>query len=96
MSDVEAGFNDSVYDPVALLRREGETLVVARVGRTGSRLFMILTPHGVPAWPHEPYGSLSDVGWSLRAQGWHGVTPEPTGASPGPARTLARLLGERA
>ena len=96
MSDVEAGFNDTIYDPVALLRRGDETIVVARVGRTGSRLFMILTPHGAPAWPHEPFGSLSDVGWSLRAQGWHEVTPEASGASPAPARTLARLLAERA
>ena len=54
-----------VYDPVALLRRAGETVIVARVGMKTTRRFMILTPAGQPAWPHEPLGSLSDVAWSL-------------------------------
>ena len=85
-----------VYDPVALLRREGETLVIARVGMTATRRFMILTPAGEPAWPHEPLGSLSDVGWSLRAHAWHQVTPEPTGQDLRLAKMLARLLTERA
>jgi hypothetical protein len=85
-----------VYDPVALLRREGETLVIARVGMKTTRRFMILTPAGEPAWPHEPLGSLSDVGWSLRAHAWHQVTPEPTGQNLRLAKTLARLLTERA
>ena len=85
-----------VYDPVALLRREGETVIVARVGMKTTRRFMILTPAGQPAWPHEPLGSLSDVGWSLRAHGWHLVPPEPAGQNAQPARMLARLLIERA
>jgi hypothetical protein len=85
-----------IYDPVAVLRRDGEILIIARVGKKASQRFMILTPVGDPAWPHEPFGSLSDVGWSLRAHGWHLVTPEPTGPIPQPARTLARLLAERA
>jgi len=85
-----------IYDPVALLRRDGETLIIARVGMKTSQRFMILTPAGQPAWPHEPLGSLSDVGWSLRAHHWHAVTPEPAGSSMAPARTLARLLAERA
>ncbi len=85
-----------VYDPVALLRREGETVIVARVGMKTSQRFMILTPAGQPAWPHEPLGSLSDVGWSLRAHAWHLVTPEPAGQNVRPAKTLARLLTARA
>ena len=85
-----------VYDPVALLRREGEALVIARVGMKTTRRFMILTPAGEPAWPHEPLGSLSDVGWSLRAHEWHLVTPEPAGQNGRLARTLARLLIARA
>src|SRR4051812_48304428 len=60
----------------------GETVIVARVGMKTTRRFMILTPAGQPAWPHEPLGSLSDVGWSLRAHGWHLVTPEPAGQRP--------------
>jgi hypothetical protein len=84
-----------VYDPVALLRRDDEMLVVARVGMRASQRFMILTPRGEPAWPHEPLGSLSDVGWSLRAHAWHLVTPEPAGQNSRPAKTLARLLAER-
>lgn len=85
-----------VYDPVALLRREDEILVVARVGMKASQRFMILTPMGEPAWPHEPVGSLSDVAWSLRAHEWHLVKPEPAGQNSRPAMTLARLLTERA
>ena len=85
-----------IYDPVALLRREGETVIVARVGMKTTRRFMILTPAGQPAWPHEPLGSLSDVGWSLRAHEWHLVTPEPAGQTAQPAKTLARLLTARA
>ena len=85
-----------VYDPIALLRREGEVLVVARVGMKASQRFMILTPTGEPAWAHEPLGSLSDVAWSLRAHEWHLVTVEPAGQTSRPAMTLARLLSERA
>ena len=85
-----------VYDPVALLRRQGETLVVARVGMRTSQRFMILTPAGQPSWPHEPLGSLSDVAWSLRAHAWHLITPEPVGQNVRPAKALARLLTERA
>jgi hypothetical protein len=85
-----------VYDPVALLRHDQQTLYVARVGRKTSRQFMILTATGEPAWPHEPLGSLSDVAWALRAHEWHLVTPEPMGESTQQARMLARLLAERA
>ena len=88
--------SSQLYDPVAVLRRDGETLVVARVGMKASKRLMILNPNGDPAWPHEPYASLSDVGWALRAHEWHGVTPEATGPNPRPAQTLARLLAERA
>jgi hypothetical protein len=96
-ADTEAYFRGSqVYDPVAVLRRDGEILVIAAVGMKASQRFMILSPAGAPAWPHEPFGSLSDVGWSLRAHEWHFVTPEPAGQNPRPARTLARLLAERA
>ncbi|MXQ12340.1 hypothetical protein [Microvirga makkahensis] len=84
-----------VYDPVALLRQGDETLYLARVGRKASRQFMILTPTGEPAWPHEPLGSLSDAAWALRAHAWHLVTPEPIGESTQQAKTLARLLTER-
>jgi hypothetical protein len=84
-----------LYEPVALLRRDGETLIVARVGMKSSKRLMILTPEGQPAWPHEPLGSLSDAAWSLRAHEWHLVTPEPAGSNPGAARTLARLLKQR-
>jgi len=97
LSDTEIFLRASrIYDPVALLRRDGEILIVARVGGKASQLFMILTPTAEPAWPHEPLGSLSDVAWSLRAHEWHLVTPEPAGQNPRPARTLARLLAERA
>ena len=85
-----------IYDPVALLQWDDEVLYIARVGMKASRQFMILTPTGEPAWPHEPLGSLSDIGWSLRAHEWHDVTPEPIGQNERLARTLARLLTERA
>ena len=63
----EAFFRGSqIYEPVALMRRGDEILYVARVGMKASRQFMILTPTGERAWPHEPLGSLSDVGWALR------------------------------
>jgi hypothetical protein len=74
----------------------GETLIIARAGMKATRRFMILTPSGEPAWAHEPLGSLSDVGWSLRAHVWHLVTPEPAGHNLRPAKTLSRLLTERA
>jgi hypothetical protein len=85
-----------LFDPVAVLRRTAETLIIARVGMKTSKRLMILTPGGTPAWPHEPLGSLSDVAWSLRAHEWHLVTPEPAGQNAGAARTLGRLLRERA
>jgi hypothetical protein len=85
-----------LYDPVALLRRDGESVIVARVGMRTSQRFMILTPAGEPAWPHEPLGSLSDVAWSLRAHEWHLITPEPAGQNLRAAKSLARLLRERA
>jgi hypothetical protein len=85
-----------VYDPVALLRQDDETVYVARVGRKASRQFMILTPMGEPAWPHEPLSSLSDVAWALRAHEWQLVAPEPMGESTRQAGMLARLLTERA
>jgi len=78
-----------------VLRSESEIVIVARVGMKGSQRFMILTPAGDPAWPHEPLGSLSDVGWALRAHEWHAVIPEPVGETARPAKTLARLLMER-
>ena len=97
MTSGEAFFHESqIYDPIALLRRGDEILYIARVGMKASQRFMILTPTGEPAWPHEPLGSLSDVGWSLRAHEWHVVTPEPMGPNVRPAKTLARLLTERA
>ena len=85
-----------VYEPVAVLRRGGEILTAARAGMKASQRFMILTPQGEPAWPHQPLGSLSDVGWALRAHDWHQVVPEPAGPNIRPAKTLARLLSERA
>ena len=84
-----------LYEPVALLRRNGETLIIARVGMKSSKRLMILTPEGAPAWPHEPLASLSDAAWALRAHQWHLVTPEPAGSNPSAARTLAKLLKER-
>ena len=96
MADETFVRESQVYDPVALLRRDAEILIVARVGKKSSQRFMILTPRGEPAWPHEPFGSLSDVGWSLRAHDWHLVAPEPTGQNFRSAKTLARLLAERA
>jgi hypothetical protein len=93
----EAFFQGSqIYDPVAVLRRGDEILYVARVGMKASQRFMILTPSGEPAWPHEPLGSLSDVGWSLRAHGWHDVAPESVGQNERLAKMLARMLIERA
>jgi hypothetical protein len=97
LTNGEAFFHGSqIYEPVALLRRGDEILYVARVGMTASRQFMILTPAGEPAWPHEPLGSLSDIGWSLRAHEWHDVTPESVGQNERLAKSLARLLTERA
>jgi hypothetical protein len=84
-----------VYEPVALFRRGDELLCVARVGMKASQRFMILTPAGEPAWPHEPLNSLSDVAWALRAHQWHLVVPEPAGRETSPAKTLARLLSKR-
>lgn len=96
LTSADAFFRGSqIYDPVALLRQGDETLYVARVGRKASRQFMILTPTGEPAWPHEPLGSLSDVAWALRAHGWHLVAPEPAGENTQQAKMLARLLTER-
>jgi hypothetical protein len=93
----EAFFNGSqIYDPIARLRYSDDLLYVARVGMVASQRFMILTASGEPAWPHEPLGSLSDVGWSLRAHNWQAATIEPVGSTVRPARTLARLLTERA
>ncbi len=85
----------AIYDPVAVLRRESETLVIARVGMKTSRRFMILTPEGRPAWPHEAFGSLSDVGWSLQANQWHLAPLETAGSDPRPAKMLARLLASQ-
>ncbi len=97
MSSAESFLSQSqVYDPVAVLRRNGEVLVVARVGMKASQRFMILTPQGEPAWPHEPIGSISDVAWALRAHEWHHTTPEPVGQNLRLTKTLARLLSERA
>lgn len=93
----ETPFHGSqIYDPIALLRQGDEALYVARVGMKASQRFMILMPSGELAWPHEPLGSLSDVGWSLRAHNWHVATTEPVGPAVRPARMLARLLTERA
>ncbi len=97
MSSGEAFFHGSqIYDPVAALRRDDEILYIARIGMKASRQFMILTPTGEPAWPHEPLGSLSDIAWALRAHEWHVVTPEPVGPNERLAKTLTRLLAERA
>jgi hypothetical protein len=97
LNNGEAFFRGSqIYEPVALLRRGDEILYVARVGMKASRQFMILTRTGEPAWPHEPLGSLSDIAWALRAHEWHAVMPEPVGQNGRLAKTLARLLMERA
>jgi hypothetical protein len=97
LTNGEAFFHGSqIYEPVALLRRSDEILYVARVGMKASRQFMILTPAGEPAWPHEPLGSLSDIAWALRAHEWQGVIPEPFEQHERLAKTLARLLTERA
>jgi hypothetical protein len=97
LTSTEAFFRGSqIYEPAGLLRRGNEILYVARVGMKASRQFMILTPTGEPAWPHEPLGSFSDIAWALRAHQWHDVTPEPVGQNERLAKTLARLLIERA
>ena len=97
MTSAEAFFRGSqIYEPIVLLRRGDEILYIARVGMKASQRFMILTSTGESAWPHEPLGSLSDIGWSLRAHQWHDVTPEPVGPNERLAKTLARLLTERA
>ncbi|MGO4388626.1 hypothetical protein AB4Y85_13920 [Microvirga sp. 2YAF29] len=97
MTNGEAFFHGSrIYEPVARLRRDDEILYVARVGMKASRQFMILMPTSEPAWPHEPLGSLSDVAWALRAHEWQGVLPEPAEQYERLAKTLARLLSERA
>jgi hypothetical protein len=85
-----------VYDPIVVLRDHGEMVLVVRVGMKNTNRFMILSATGEPAWTHEPLGSLSDVGWALRAHGWHTASIEPVGDNQGPARTLARLMKERA
>jgi hypothetical protein len=85
-----------VYDPIVIARAQDETLIVARVGMKNAKRFMILTAAGKPAWKHEPLSSLSDVGWALRAHGWHTASMEPVGDNLRPAKTLARLLKERA
>lgn len=85
-----------VYEAVARLRIGEELLYVARVGMAASKRLLILTPAGEPAWPHEPFASLSDVAWSLRAHQWHTALVEEVGSNAGPARTLTRLLAERA
>jgi hypothetical protein len=85
-----------VYEPVARLRLGDDLLYVARVGMKASKRLMVLTSSGEPAWPHEPFASLSDAAWSLRAHQWHDAFLEAVGPDPGPARTLTRLLNERA
>lgn len=85
-----------IYEPVVRLRLGDNVLYVSRVGMKTSKRMMILTPSGEPAWPHEPFASLSDTAWSLRAHQWHQATSEAVGSDPGPARTLSRLLAERA
>ena len=96
MSENPSYLSDSpIYDPVAVLRRDEEVVIVARVGMKSSQRFMVLTPAGDPAWLHEPLASLSDVAWSLRAHQWHLVQPDAAGHNGRPAKTLARLLAER-
>ena len=95
--DEEPFFRGSqVYEPVARLRLGEDLLYVARIGKKASKRMMILTPSGEPAWPHEPFASLSDAAWSLRAHQWHLAVPEAVGPDLRPARTLTRLLTERA
>jgi hypothetical protein len=84
-----------VYEAVARLRLGEDLLYVVRVGMEASKRLMILTASGEPAWPHEPFASLSDVAWSLRAHQRHAAVVEEVGSNPGPARTLTRLLAER-
>jgi len=85
-----------LYEPLAVLRRESEIVIVARVGMKASRRFVILTPGAELAWPHEPLSSISDVAWALRAHRWHDVIPEAAGQNDRSARRLARLLADRA
>ena len=85
-----------VYEPIVLLRAASEVLILARVGMKNTQRFMILNEAGEPAWKHEPLGSLSDAGWALRAHQWHLTDLEPIGANQRTAKTLARLLKERA
>ncbi len=85
-----------LYDLIAVLRQGAETLIVVWVGVNASKCFMIVTPAGASAWPHKPMASLSDAAWALRPHGWHQAAIEPTGQSPTPAKTLSRLLRERA
>jgi len=97
VSERETYFSGShLYDPVAVLRRDAEILIVARVGMRASQRFMILTPAAEPAWAHQPLGSLSDVAWSLLAHGWHRAAAEPAGQNARAAKTLERLMRERA
>jgi hypothetical protein len=84
-----------VYEPVARLQLGEDLLYVCRIGMKASKRFMVVQPSGEPAWPHEPFASLSDAAWSLCAHGWHPALCEAVGPDPGPARTLTRLLAER-
>jgi hypothetical protein len=47
-ADSEAFFRGSQVYPVALLRRDGEFLLIASAGMKTSQRFMILTPAGNP------------------------------------------------
>ena len=97
MSTDEPFFRESqVYEAVVRLRLGEDVLYVARVGMEASKRLMILAPSGNPAWPHEAFASLSDVAWSLCAHQWHPVVIDGAGSIAGPARTLTRLLAERA
>ncbi len=97
MSDADVFLRGSqLYEPLAVMRRDLEIVIVARVGMKASRRFVILTPEAEPAWPHEPLNSLSDVAWALQAHGWQSVVPQAAGPGDRSARSLARLLAERA
>ncbi len=85
-----------IYEPVVRLRLAEDLIFVVRVGMKTSKRLMILAASGEPAWSHEPFASLSDVAWSLRAHWWHPALIEAVGSNAGPARTLTRLLAERA
>ena len=65
-------------------------------GHEGDTPFHDPHPAGEPAWPHEPLEEPLGRGLVLRAHAWHQVTPEPAGQNLRPAKTLARLLTERA